>query len=64
MRKHKDEPLAHFTLGRRDTTKITVEIEARALVPGPHVLLLDGAVTRLLIWSIIHARQAIIRRRS
>ena len=60
VRKHKDEPLALIKLKQRDETKYSMEIQPRALVPGPHALYLDGQVSRLTAYALIHARHIII----
>jgi len=64
VRKHKDEPLAHFTLERYDRTKLAMVIEPRALLAGQHALLVDGQPSRLLAYAMLHARHLIILRRS
>ena len=64
VRHHRDEPLAILKPTLRDDVRAEIEIQPRALVAGQHAFLVDGAPTRLHIFSIIHARQLLITLRS
>ena len=60
VRHHRDEPLAILKPTLRDDVRAEIEIQPRALVAGQHALFVDGAPNRLLVYSIIQARQLLI----